>query len=875
MTLSAGTRIGPYEIIAPLGAGGMGEVYRARDARLNRDVAIKTLPSGFANDPGRMARFEREAQALAALNHPNIAMIFGIEEGALVMELVEGVTLAERIQAGVIPLAEALAIARQIVDALEAAHEKGIVHRDLKPANVKITPEGNVKVLDFGLAKAFANEPASGSLSNSPTLTLTMGETRPGVILGTAAYMAPEQARGHAVDRRVNIWAFGVVLFEMMTGRGAFHGESLADLVTAVLSEEPDWSALPSATPGRVREVLRLCLARDKRIRLQAIGDARIFLNAPPEDAVPSVAAPKRQVLPWAVAGVLALAAGAALWAPWRGPPSTVDRPFVQLDLETAPDQPEEPAISRDGTRIVFASNGHLILRRFDEGKNIPLAATEDASSPFFSPDGRWVAFLAHGKLQKIAVDGGTPVTLCDALIFGGGTWGDDNNIVASLGPAGLAQVSAAGGSPRSLTALKAEAGDKALYLWPQALPDGMGILYGASNGTWQGSLRVLTPHNGVKTLVENSTHGRYLAGGYLVYHQRGTLFAAPMHLGRLELTGPAVPLVDGVSFGDTRAEFDVSASGTLVYYRSTARNNLIPSWVYSSGKSEPIIRTPGNYVTPRLSPDGKRLAMSVIAEGKQNLWVYDLGRETPTRLTFGAEPDLFPAWTPDGEFLAFRSGNTLAWTRSDGSGKVERLAVLNGSVAPRSFSPDGKWLAFWPVGPRSDLWVVPVERAPGTLRLGQAQQLWQRVGSEGGPTISPDGRWVAYTSDESGPFQVYVRPFAPLGSSKGGKWLVSDEGGHSPIWSANGRDLFYQKGGRVIVAAYKVQGDSFVTEKPRFWSEKRLGDVGFFPGFDVAPDGKRVMALLASGDARPETSLHVLLNVGSELRRRISASGK
>jgi serine/threonine-protein kinase len=524
--------------------------------------------------------------------------------------------------------------------------------------------------------------------------------------------------------------------------------------------------------------------------------------------------------------------------------------------------------------RVVFVSKGALSLRRLDEGKNTPLPGTEDAFSPFFSPDGRWVAFFAHRKLLKIAVDGGSPVTLCDALGEGGGTWNDDGNIVAALAAGGgFSQIPAAGGTPRPLTDPTADTSAPA-HFWPQALPEGKGLLYGASNGSWQGSIRVQTPHNGEKILVQNSTHGRYLAGGYLVFHRRGTLFAAPMDLGRLQLTGPAVPLVDEVAYNDTRADFDLSASGTLIYYRSTLAANLVPSWLYPSGKSEPLMK-PGNYVTPRLSPDGKRLALSVIADGNQNIWVYEMGREILTRLTFTAEPDLFPTWTPDGDYLAFRSGNTLAWTPSGGGGKSERRPVLNDTVAPWSFSADGKWLTVWPVGARSDLWVVPVERAPGTLRLGNPAQLWQRAGSEGAPAVSPDGKWVAYTSDESGNFQIYVKPFEPRGATRNFKWQASNEGGSSPRWSHDSHNLFYQDRHRVMVAAYKAQGDSFVVEKPRLWSERRLGDVGFFPGYDVAPDGTRVLALLASEDAKPDSSLHLLLNVGSELRRRTSARVK
>jgi dipeptidyl aminopeptidase/acylaminoacyl peptidase len=406
-------------------------------------------------------------------------------------------------------------------------------------------------------------------------------------------------------------------------------------------------------------------------------------------------------------------------------------------------------------------------------------------------------------------------------------------------------------------------------------------VLFAATDGSSEGSLRVLTPNTGkLKTLVENSTYGRYLASGYLVYYQHGTLFAEPMDVGRLKLTGPAVPLVDGVSYSSNigRADFDLSASGTLVYRRRTGATNLVPSWLYTSGKIERVLLKPGNYYTPRLSPDGTRLALSVDQEGQQNLWIDDLGRETMTRLTFDSAADLVPTWTPDGEFLAFRSGNTLAWTRSNGSGKVERLAAFSRSANPGSFSADGKWLALSQVDPQTgfDLWIVPVERTPGALRLGKPQSLLQQAGTQFAPAISPDDRWVAYTSDESGRFEIYVMPFSPQAPARGGKWQMSNGGGTGPRWSQNGRELFYQGlDRRVQVASYTVKGDSFVAEKPHFFSEKRLADPGFYSSFDVAPDGKRVLVLLDADDAKPETHLRVLLNVDSELRRRTTGGSK
>ena len=433
----------------------------------------------------------------------------------------------------------------------------------------------------------------------------------------------------------------------------------------------------------------------------------------------------------------------------------------------------------------------------------------------------------------------------------------------------------ASGGRPHLLTDAKTDPSGGTHHLWPQTIEGGKGVLFAATNGSGQGSLQILSSRDGkFKLLMENSTYGRYLASGYLIYFQRGALFAAPMDASRLELSGPSVPFLNGVSSsGLGRADFDLAASGTLVYRRNAAQERVNPSWLYSSGKVEPVLPKPGNYSTPVLSPDGTRLALSVIRDGKQNLWVYNFRRETFTRLTFGAAPELMPAWTPDGEFVAFRSGNGLAWMRSDGSGKVERLADVSPNAGPWSFSADGKWLTFWPLQPGSDLWVAPVERAPGVLRLGQPQPLLQGGGSKGAPAISPDGRWLAYTSDESGRFEIYVMPFLPAVSLKIGKWQGSGGGGLAPKWSANTRELFYQSlDRRVEVAAYTARGDSFVPEKPRVWSEKQLGGGGLFAGFDVAPDGNRVLAMLAVEDLKSQTLLRIVLNADSELRRRVTA---
>jgi WD40-like Beta Propeller Repeat len=503
--------------------------------------------------------------------------------------------------------------------------------------------------------------------------------------------------------------------------------------------------------------------------------------------------------------------------------------------------------------------------------KSTRLAGTEGAVLPFFSPKGQWVAFFAARKLQKIAVEGGDPITLCDAPAPGGGSWGDDDNIVAALsGDKGLSQIVAAGGAPHPLTDAKSDPSGVRMHLSPQVLPGSKGVLFAAINGSGQGSLRILTPDGKIRTIVENATHGRYLPSGYLVYYQQATLFAAPMDVSRLELTGPAVTLVSGVSnaseFGP--AEFDLSNSGTLVY-RGTAGTSFVLSWIYPSGKTEPVLPKPGSYSNFRLSPDGRRLAVSMLQDGEEKLWVYDLSRETWTRLTSDAVPESLPTWTPDGDFLAFRSGNTLAWARSDGSGSVERLPGVSANAGPWSFSADGKWLAFWPLQPGSDLWIAPVERTPGSMRLGHPQPLLQQAGSKGAPAISPDNRWVAYTSSESGRFEIYVMPFSPQTKTAGRKWTVSNGGGTGPIWSHNGRELFYAGFDRRIeVAAYTVEGDSFVAEKPRVWSNTRQA-MDTFPAIDVAPDGKRVLALFPANEPSAETFVRVLLNVDSELHRR------
>jgi serine/threonine protein kinase/Tol biopolymer transport system component len=857
MSLTAGDRLGPYEILAPLGAGGMGEVYRAKDTKLAREVAVKVLPDAVAQNPERLARFEREAKVLASLNHPNIAQIYGIENRALVMELVEG----ERLK-GPVPLETALNYARQIADALEAAHEKGITHRDLKPANIMVTPAGVIKVLDFGLAAVSQGSGSGeGDPANSPTLT--MNATRAGEILGTAAYMSPEQASGKPVDKRADIWSFGVVLFELLTGKRLFGGETISHVLASVLKDEPDWNQVPF----QVRRLLRKCLERDPKRRLRDIADAMPLLD---ETAASGVEA-RRSWIPWAIAAALAIGLGVALWSPWSAPRSTTDKLFVQLDLDAGPDEVSQPVLSPDGSLMVFVSKGQLVRRRLDQNKITPLAGTEGASFPFFSPDGRWVAFFADSKLKKIALDGGAPQTICEVVAARGGSWGEDNNIVGAFSIlGGLSRVPAAGGAPQPLTDTKEDPERMTAHRWPQILPGGKGVIFAATAGL-QGSLRVLTPGGQMKGLVPGSTYGKYLPSGHLIYYQSGALFAAPMDLDRLALTGPAVTLADSVAFTPNvaHADFDLSPSGALVYVRGQAATGYVVSWMDPAGVLSPLLAKPREYSYPRLSPDGKKLAVVVSQGGQSNLWVYDSQRDTFSKLT--SDNAIYPVWTPDGEFIAF-GGRSVGWTRADGSARGETdIIAKTGLVNPWSFSKDGKYLAYLETA-SGVAWIAPVERTPEGMRLGKPESLLQNGST---PAISPDSHFVAYASNQSGRAEIYVTVL--LSPAEGGKaaartWPVSNEGGAYPTWSQAGRELFYLGPDRRIhVASYSSSGDSFVPEKARVWSGRQLVAFGNVPTFTMAPDGKRAAVLLEAGSEapKPETHIRVLLNVGDELRRR------
>jgi Tol biopolymer transport system component/predicted Ser/Thr protein kinase len=888
MSLSIGTRLGPYEILAPLGAGGMGEVYRAQDTKLKRDVALKVLPEALARDPDRMARFQREAEVLASLNHPNIAAIYGLEGNALVMELVEGETLAEKIKQAPLPIETALNYAKQIAEALEAAHEKGITHRDLKPSNVMITRESVVKVLDFGIAAQSRDGEAASS-------------TRPGMIMGTVAYMSPEQARGEAADRRADIWAFGAVLYEMLTGKRAFTGETASDLLAAVLNSEPDLEAIPL----RVRKLVAQCLTKDRKLRLQAIGDWRLLM----EDGTAPGLTSGAIGLAWpgwvaaAALAVIAVVLGFALWRATR----PVDRPLMRFSADLGPDAVEgvniTAAISPDGRRLAFVARGpggkqQLATRLLDEPKAALLGGTENAAEPFFSPDGQWLGFFADGKMKKISVQGGAAVTLCDTPDphGGGAVWGEDGFIIVTLTTfpgSGLSRVPASGGTPQAITK-PAEKGE-GNHLFPQILPGGQAVLFTRNTNTG-GDIEVLALKSGQRKAVQHGGRfGRYLPSGYLVYLQQRTLFAVGFDLDRLEIRGAPVPLLEDVA--GRGWQYDVARNGTLVYLSGKPSNESWPvAWMDSSGKTQPLPAAPGLYFTPRFSPDGKRLALTLAltvgAVGLFNLGdihVYDWQRDRMTRLTF-TQANTFPVWTPDGKHIVFRSQAlgararfSLHWIRADGAGEAQPLLESKGTLIPYSFSPDGQRLAFAEFAEDTsfDIWTLPLDvNDPEHPKPGKPELFLRTPFDDREPAFSPDGRWIAYSSQESGRFEVYVRPFPGGARSASVKWQISTGGGLHPIWSRAGRELFYETlDNRIMVSTYTAKADSFAVDKPRLWSSTQILEApGFSWNLDLAPDGKRFAVLPrpdATGEQKGSVHVTVLLNFFDELRRRVPAGGK
>ncbi len=882
MTIPAGTRLGAFEVSSLLGVGGMGEVYRARDAKLGREVALKLLPESLARDEEKLARLEREAHLLASLNHPNIATLHGLEESEglrfLVMELVPGETLAERLARGRLSIEESLSVMRQIGEALEAAHDKGIIHRDLKPANVKVTSDGKVKLLDFGLAKAIAEERSPTDLSHSPTLTRE--GTEHGVILGTASYMSPEQARGQVLDRKTDIWSFGCVLYEVLTGRKAFPGETVSDIIASILARDPDWDALPERTPVKIRDLLRRCLRREPHRRLHDIADARIEIEESlAEPAAVRVASRPRRVLPLVVAGlVAAFVASIGAWSVLRPVPLAPSRFDLSLPPEEALTHLNDPVVawSPDETRVIYVGGSprKLYVRAIEQVESTAIPGTEGAITAFFSPDGEWAGFYTFGQLKKVQLATGTVIPLCDAPNAWGASWGDDGTVlVAPTFGSGLSRVSASGGVPSVVTTPDSSQGEIS-HRWPEFLPGAKAALFtiwtGSTDTTRIAVLSLETRQR--RILIEAASFARYSPTGHIVYTRGGKLEAAPFDLGRLEVTGQPVPLSLEVRTlsGFGIAHFTLSREGSLAYVLPSGPSERTLLWVDRNGWIRPLTEARRDYHYPRLSPDGKRLALRIEDE-RAHIWIDDLERDALTRLS-GPDAE-YPIWTPDGERVTFGSGTApfeIVWQAADGSSPPERLTSLttSGTSNPDSWSPDGKWLAFTDVHPTSqeDIWLLSLEGDRN------ARPFLQTPAREAGGIFSPDGRWIAYDANESGRMEVYVQPFP----GPGGKWQVSTEGGNQAVWARNGREIFYRNGDKMMAVEVETE-PSFHLSKPKMlFQGSYAGADGWFgyAGYDVTSDGQRFLMIRTEEEPAP-TRIRVVRNWAEELKAKVSSSGR
>jgi serine/threonine-protein kinase len=911
MAIQIGTRIGSHEITALLGKGGMGEVYRARDTRLKREVAIKILPDEFSRDQDRVGRFQREAEVLASLNHPNIAAIHSLEEAGgsryLVLELVEGETLEERLRRGPLPVEEALNISKNICEALEAAHEKGVVHRDLKPANVKITPDGKVKVLDFGLAKAMEGSQANAGLSNSPTLVNSFAATNAGVIIGTAAYMSPEQARGYAADQRSDIFSFGCVLYEMLTAQRAFDGETVTDILASVLAREPAFTLLPKDLNPRLSDFLRRCLEKNRKRRWHCVADLRAELEsiATAPKAAPAseqrAAKPRplwRRAIPLTATAILFSAiAGIAVWTLKPSAPLTVTRfpiaiPSGQL-LFTAF---SSMGVSPDGTRIVYVADRRLYLRSVSDSEIRPIPGSEGPSSvysiysPVFSPDGLSIAFGdlaspngAAATIRKIAVTGGAAVTIYSGTTPVGIDW-DSHGIVfvqnsVAGAPVRILLLSPNGGTPQVLTTLKqGEVGLNA-----QLLPGGRAVLFTMSNNLndWQNAQVIAQDLKSGerKIVVQGGNAARYVPTGHIVYVLGGVLFAVPFDVRHLEVLGGATPIVEGVQRGNFgSANFAVSNSGSLAYIpgpASTAAGAGAQNigLIERTGEVKPLVLVPGSYVYPRISPDGKRVAFGTD-DGKESIiWVYDVaGGSSMRRLTFNGR-NRYPIWTADSQRVAFQSDRdgdrAIFWQRTDGTGTAERLTKPEKDIEhiPDSSSPDGKEFSFTAIAKGSGaVWIFSLQERKATV-FAEAQASFI-----GRSAFSPDGKWLAYQSSETGSERIFVQPFPATGT----KYQISKDSGHHPLWSPDGKELFYIPGpGQFLKMS--------ITTRPEFTFGNPIPapNGSFIEGgpavprsYDITPDGKRflgVVPIAAEQNGSPiQRQIQVVLHWFEELKQRV-----
>jgi Tol biopolymer transport system component len=881
--LPAGHTLGDYVLLGVLGRGGTGTVYRARDPRLDREVAVKALSHGFPEGSPELRRLEREARLLASLNHPNIAVVYELlfveHTPYLVLELVPGESLADRVARSALPVAEALRAAQQVAEALEEAYRNGVVHRDLKPANVMLTPAGRVKVLDFGLAKA---APPGASPATSSTPLRSPPTTREGMVLGTPAYMSPEQARGEVVDHRTDVWALGCIVYEMVTGHRAFRGETVTETLASVLRDDVDWTRLPAVAPSALVRFLRRCLQKDPRLRFQDVGDARIELGELLGETAgrpPWLMALRRWWRPAALAAAaLALAAGAFFLgrvpglraratssAPVRV--SVAMGPNIRLWIGASPSL----AISPDGSRIAFVGESggrtQLYERELGSYTATPVRSSEDARSPFYSPDGRWIGFFAQGELRKVPTAGATPEKIAaGGLQSRGASWAEDGRIVfAQAAAPGLQVVDAAGGEVHLLTSVDRARGEVA-HLWPQWLPGGKRVLFTvqqAGGSSAAEELFVVTPETGERRRLREGSQAVYAASGHLVFVSRGRLEAAPFDPRRLESSGPGVSLLDSLEiYPRASAAFAVSASGTLLYVPS--HDGAVLGWVDRDGKAVPIDTPPGTPGWPRISPNGRRVAIHLGRAESREVWVFEVDRPRALRqLTF--EGGGFPVWSPDSRRVAFSSqregGGTLAVVAADGSEEPHRL--LDGTRIRIPVSWARGLLAYYEIGEgnQRDIWVVNAAggEAPVAFAVTAANEF--------SPVFSPDGRWLAYVSNETGRNEVYVRPYPPPGPVT----AVSIDGGTEPVWRRDGAELFYRHGEALMAVAVRRTSGFSVGPARRVLVTEMVPNAAGNPGFDVTPDGQRFLFLRPTDEASVE-ALNVVLGWAAELERLASA---
>ncbi|MCM2314124.1 MAG: serine/threonine-protein kinase [Thermoanaerobaculia bacterium] len=888
MSIESGTSLAHYEVTSPLGKGGMGEVFRARDTKLGREVAIKILPEEFTKDAERLARFDREAKLLASLNHPNVAAIHGFEDVSgrkfLVMELAHGETLADRIRRGPLPVEEAIAIAKPIALALEAAHDRGIIHRDLKPANVMVDEDGLVKVLDFGLAKALDVDEESTDVTNSPTMVRVASHS--GVILGTAAYMSPEQAKGKRVDRRADIWAYGVVLYEMLTGERIFGGETVSDSLARVIMSEPDYSKLPAGTPPHVRTLLERCLVKDPKQRLQAIGEARIALEsgastavATTPTAIAGTAAKKRGAagaLPWVIAALLgvALVAAVLLRKPepklvWKSTISAPEGTVVQLN----PAFPGGVALSPDGRRIAFSAldasgKTQLYVRDLDQGAARPLAGTDRAQYPFFSPDSRWVAFFtqADRTLKKIDTTGGPPVTLCTVQDGKGGSWGADDVIIfAPAASTTLMRVAATGGEPVEITKFgKSEDSHRQ----PRFLPDGRRFLYFARNtDPKESAVRLGSLDGGESPILMKAASQAEFASGRLLYVREQALMAQPFDLKAGKTTGEAVPIAERVAVlrGAALGLFSTSRTGVLTYHTGSLESAITLEVRDRTGKVESNLGDVASYRHVAISPDGRTASVSIVdpTSGTRDLWIYDVGRGVRTRFTFDPAEDAFPVFSRDGKWLYFASNRGGVYDiykkALGGSGQDELVFKSDVDKTPSDTSPDGRQLVFDQQGPKGlDIFVIALEAnaKPRPFRSTEFNEVWGR--------ISPDGRWLTYCSIESGEWHVYLTTFPDAGRL----WQVSTEPAVYPQWRADGREIYCELiSGGLSAVAIRVEGESVAIEKPEKLFDMRTPAPGG-PYVAAYAAGQRFV-IVPEDQGKTDALVNLVVNWPEELEKK------